>query len=144
MLDLTAISIMGFITLGVYKLFELYVKKNERLLMIEKFASLCEYKEDSEERVKIRLPFISGEDSNLGFWPLRISLLLIGIGAGCLLSLLIITNTYNNSSIDSYVDWGRQFRDFIGLVNFASISFLGGIGLLAAFLIEQKMKAKKK
>ena len=144
MLDLTAICIMGFITLGVYKLFELFVKKNERLLMIEKFASLCEYKEEGEERVNIRLPFISGDDSAFSFWPLRISLLLIGIGTGCLLSLLIITNAYNNSSIDSYRDWGDQFRDFVGLVNFASVSFLGGIGLLAAFLIEQKMKAKKK
>ena len=144
MSDLIPVCIVGFVILGIYKLFELFVKKSERVLVIEKFASLCENNEDSEDRIKIRLPFISNDDFYSKFWPLRISLLLIGIGSGCLLSLLIIVNAYNNSSIDLYRDWSHQFRDFIGLVNFASVSFLGGIGLLAAFLIEQKMKAKKR
>ena len=142
MLDLTPILVVGFVMLAIYKLFELFVKKNERTLMIEKFASLCENKEDSDEKLKIRLPFISGNDFAFGFWPLRISLLLIGIGTGCLLSLLIQISYFNLSPIDSYRDWGHQFRDFVGLVNFSSISIMGGIGLLAAFLIEQKMKKK--
>ena len=136
MLDLTAISNMGFITVGIYKLFELFVRRNERLLMIEKFASLCEREGEGEERMKIRLPFIFGDDSSLGFWPLRISLLLIGIGAGCLLSVLIQIN------LESYRDSLGNLRRLTDLVGFASISIMGGIGLLVAFLIEQKMKKK--
>ena len=141
-MDLTAVSIIGFIILGIYKLFELFVRKSERLLIIEKIVSLCE-KEDSDERIKIQLPSISGNDSNFGFWPLRISLLLIGVGAGCLLAFFIQIIYFNGSSISLYRDWVHQFRDLITLINFASISVFGGIGLLIAFLIEQKMKIKK-
>ena len=135
MFDLTAIFIVGFIVLGTYKLFELYAKRNERLLMIEKFSLLCDNKEDKEERIKIRLPFIVNGNSDLGFWPLRISLLLIGIGAGCLLAFFLQM---------SYIENLSRNWNLINMVNFASITFLGGLGLLIAFLIEQKIKSKKK
>ena len=136
MMFLVPIFVVGICVLGTYKLFELYARKKERILMIEKLASLCENSGDKDEQLKIRLPFIIGSDTDYRFWPLRISLLLIGIGAGCLVAFFIQIN----ASIASYHD---QFYDLIVLVNFASISFFGGIGLFAAFLIEQKMKAKK-
>jgi len=129
MMFLVPIFIVGFITLGIYKILELYAKKKERTLLIEKLASLVENEGDEEKRLKIQIPFIIGNDSIS--WSLRISLLLIGVGAGCLLAFFVRFN----SSIESY--------DLIAMINFASISFFGGIGLLAAFLIEQKMKAKK-
>ena len=144
MFDLTAVLIIGFCVLGTYKLFELYAKRKERLLMIEKLSFLFENEEDKEKHLKIRVPFISGEDIDLGFWPLRISLLLIGIGAGCLLALFLQIFYFSSSSISTYRDWVRDFRELIVLANFASISFFGGIGLLTAFLIEQRKKARPK
>ena len=140
---LIAISIVGFLVLGTYKTFELFVRRKERMLMIEKFALLSENNEDKEERLKIKLPFISGSDFDFGFWPLRISLLLIGIGAGCLVAFFIQIIYFNGSTIQLYRDWVHQFQELIMLVNFASISFFGGIGLLIAFLIEQKNKKQK-
>jgi len=127
--DLGPILVVGFSVLGVYKIFELYVKRKERILMIEKLASLSELKEDDANRLKVRLPFIV--DSGYGFWPLRISLLLIGIGAGCLVAFIIRLNNPGMS-------W-----DLISLANTASILFFGGIGLLAAYFIEQRKRAEK-
>jgi hypothetical protein len=131
--EITGIFIVGFIVLGVYKLVELYAKRKERLLMIEKLTIVGEDKEGSGEQLKIRLPFSFGNDSDFGFWPLRISLLLIGIGAGCLMSFFFQIIYFTGSSIS----W-----NLVALINFASISMLGGIGLLIAYFIEQKKRAK--
>jgi len=143
-MDLDAIFIVGFLTLGTYKLFELFAKRKERILMIEKLAQLCVNEEDNEKPLKIRLPFILEGNSNLGFSSLRISLLLIGIGAGCLFAFFIQYFTFAGYSLESYRDYFRKFGELIVLINFASISICGGIGLLIAFLVEQKMKRKEK
>ena len=138
-MDLTAILIIGFIVLGIYKLFELFARQKERMLMIEKISYLCENDEENKKRLKIQLPFISGRSFNLGFWPLRISLLLIGIGIGCLSAFYIQFACFAEYSIETF----HSFGDVIVLINFACISIFGGIGLLIAFLIEQRMKRKK-
>ena len=141
-MDLTVIFVIGFCVLGTYKLFELYAKRKERILMIEKLAHLFENEDDKEKPLKIKLPFISSNDLNFGYWPLRISLLLMGIGAGCLVAFFIQIISYINITprIDSYRDWVRPIRELVTLVNFASISLFGGAGLLAAYLIEQKKR----
>ena len=128
MLDLTVILVVGFIVLGIYKLFELYAKRKERMLTIEKLAFLYENQEDSEGKPKIRLPFASVHDFDFGFWPLRIALLMIGIGIGCLSAFFIRIYTKD-------LPW-----DLISMANFASISIFGGIGMLIAYFIEQKKK----
>jgi hypothetical protein len=145
MFDFTAIFVVGFCVLGTYKLFELYAKRKERILMIEKLLFLCENKGDKEEQLKIRLPFISRNDFDFGFWPLRISLLVIGIGIGCLIAFFIQSFLIYEAHVElsNYWDWYRQVKNLIVLLNFASISIFGGIGLLIAFLIEQKMKKTK-
>ena len=142
MYALQPIFIVGFVMLAVYKIFELFAKRNERILFIEKLANLCENEDDKEKPLKLKLPFISSNDSDFGYWPLRISLLLIGIGAGCLLAFFLQIIYFNGSPIQSYKDWTSQFRDLVFLVNFASISFFGGIGLFIAYLLEQKKKVK--
>jgi len=123
------IFIVGFIVLGIYKMLELSARKKEREMFVEKLASFAELKEDDANRLKVRLPFIV--DSGYGFWSLRISLLLIGIGAGCLVALFIRANSPGMS-------W-----DLISLTNTASILFFGGIGLLASYFIEQRKRAEK-
>jgi len=141
MSDLVPIFVVGFCILGTYKVFELFAKRKERVLFIEKLASLYELnEEDKEKRLKIQFPFTS--ETNSGYLPLRVALLLAGIGAGCLLAFIIqITIFYNGSGIhSSYRDWSYEFQGLILLVNFASISLLGGIGLLIAYLIEQRKK----
>ncbi|MCL2651680.1 MAG: hypothetical protein FWD60_11750 [Candidatus Azobacteroides sp.] len=139
---LIPIFVVGFCILGTYKVFELFTRRKERILLIEKLASLSENEGDDDKRLKIQFPSFGTNDS--GSWSLRISLLLIGIGAGCLVAFFIQVIYFNSSSIQSYWDWANQFRELIVMANFASISFFGGIGLLVAFLLEQKKKAEKK
>jgi len=138
MVNLVPIFIVGFIILGAYKVFELFVKKKEWTLFIEKLASLYENEEDKEKRLKFQLPVF--EMNDYSSWPLRIALLLAGIGAGCLVAFFIQIIYFNDFHTQSFQDWSNQFRDLILLINFASISLLGGIGLLIAYLIEQKKK----
>jgi len=130
-MDFTPVFIVGFVMLCVYKVFELFLRRNERVLLIEKLASLCDQnEEDKEKRLKLQLPFIAVSGS--GSWALRISLLLIGIGAGCLLAFFF------------RLQYPEMSWDLISLSNFACISLFGGIGLLIAFFIEQKKKVEKK
>jgi len=131
--SIMVICVVGFVMLAIYKLFELYAKRKERILMIEKLAFMVENKEDNENRLKIRLPFVVDGDSGFGFGSLRISLLLIGIGTGCLFAVFI----------QIQYPYPRISSELISMIYFASISMFGGIGLLAAYLIEQRKRAQK-
>jgi len=136
-MDFDSVFIVGFIMLCIYKVFELFVRRKERMLLVEKLASLSGNEEDNEKPIKLQLPFIYTNDSNS--WALRISLLLIGIGVGCLVALYIQMNFYSELSLLNYNHYGT-----FALINFACISLFGGIGLLIAFFIEQKKKVEKK
>jgi len=122
-MNFTAVFIIGFVVLGIYKTIELFVRRRERLSIIEKFASL-----NLESTESIRLPNILFENQDFGSWPLRISLLLIGIGLGSLCAFFI--QMYYGS-----LDWDQK-----SMINVASICFFGGIGLFIAFMIELKQR----
>jgi len=123
-MEFTAIFIVGFVVLGIYKTIELFVRKKERLSIIEKITSLT----NPESTGSIRLPNILFENQDFGSWPLRISLLLVGIGLGSMCAVFI--RMYYNVE-----DW-----DLRGMINAASICFFGGLGLFVAFMIELKQK----
>jgi len=141
--DLVPVLVIGTAVFGTYKLFELFVRKNERILTIEKLIQLCENDDENQKRLKIKLPLFSTGNPDFGYWPLRISLLLIGIGLGCLIGFLIQASVFG-LDFNSYRDYIHRVGELYFMINFASISIFGGIGLLSAFLIEQKMKAKNK
>ena len=121
---LIPIFIVGFVVLGIYKTIELFVRKKERLAIIEKFTSLT----NPESTGPIRLPDVLFDKQDFGSWPLRISLLLIGIGLGCLCAFFI------------QMYYGPLHWDQESMVNAASICLFGGLGLFVAFLIELKQK----
>ena len=121
---ITGIFIVGFVILGIYKTIELFVRKQERLSIIEKFTSLA----NSDSTEPIRLPNILFEKQDFGSWPLRISLLLIGIGLGCLFAFFV--QMYYGS-----LEWDQE-----SMINAASVCFFGGIGLFIAFMIELKQR----
>jgi hypothetical protein len=126
-MDVTAIFVVGFLTLGMYKIIELFVRKKERLAVIEKLASL-----PLESAEPVRVPNILYEKQDSGSWPLRISLLLIGIGLGCLCAFFLQMYYSSNS-----LTWNQKH-----MLEFASLAFFGGIGLFVAFLIESNQKNK--
>jgi hypothetical protein len=127
-MELTPVLIIGFLVLGTYKIIELFVKKKERLAIIEKITSLA----NLESAGPIRLPNILYEKQDFGSWPLRISLLLIGIGIGSLCTFY--TQMYYGDAI-------RHFQRDIMLT--AYVTLFGGFGLFIAFMIELNQKNKQ-
>jgi hypothetical protein len=127
-MELTAIFIVGFIVLGIYKRCELFVRKKERLTIIEKFSF------ENKEPV---CPPISFGNPSAAFSTLRISLLLIGIGLGCLLAFFTRYALFDSADNNHW-----RVNELEAFVTFAFITTFGGIGLLVAYLIEMKQKNK--
>ena len=117
MMDFITIPlVVGTITLGIYKLFELFVCKKERITMIEKLA----------DRVN------TGE--------IKSGLLMLGIGLGLLVAFFICINSFPGYTASRNWDVERQASVVYG----ACVLLFGGAGLLAAFLIEMKIQKKEK
>ncbi len=131
-MDLDAILVVGIITLGIYRLFELYVKKKERIMLIEKLGNGIN---PSDSNIKLNLS-VSRSSTN---WALKISLLLIGIGMGIVVAYFI-----EIGSGGGYINYEREFQHKIEVVYLACVAIFGGIGLLAAYFIERNEIRKEK
>lgn len=121
--------IVGIVCAGIYGLFELFVRKKERLAIIEKIGDKLE---PSAFDVKIGLPRLA---TNFSFSSLKTGCLLAGIGLGLLVGFIISV-----SLTDFNLD-GR--RELISTVYGASVLLFGGIGLIIAFVIELKLSKEK-
>lgn len=121
--------IVGIVCAGIYGLFELFVRKKERLAIIEKIGDKLE---PSAFDVKIGLPRLA---TNFSFSSLKTGCLLAGIGLGLLVGFIISV-----SLTDFNLD-GR--RELISTVYGASVLLFGGIGLIVAFVIELKLSKDK-
>jgi hypothetical protein len=127
--DLTGIFIMGFLVLGTYKTFELFVKRQERIMFIEKLLDYCEKRDVSGS---FKMPSVSFGKQSSGSSALKIALLLMGVGIGCLLS--VFTSMYFTVSLN---------QDATIFLYFAYIAIFGGLGLLISYLIESKQSKDK-
>jgi hypothetical protein len=128
-MDITAICIVGFVVLGIYKLVELYARRKERLILIDKLTpeELSKRQETVLTDVKPLL--------NLSFSTLKIALLLIGIGVGYLISFFVQHGLRVAEILDR--EHSRHHIDELAL-NSSCILICGGLGLLIAFLIESR------
>jgi hypothetical protein len=126
--------IVGSITLGIYKLFELFARRKERLLLIEKMG-------DKITPQLMDNPFgsVLKIQNKLSFGALKIGLLLIGVGLGLLVGFYISGSNIpmNMKDVDPY--WFNQRES---VVYGASVLLFGGIGLLVAFLLELRLSKK--
>ena len=123
-------TIMAIITLGIYKLFELFVCKKERIMLVEKM----------DERgllPRMDVPKLCG--SSFSFAALKIGCLLVGMGLGLLLGYLICYATVPDY-FTANRDW--MYRETVSLIYGACVLGVGGIGLIAAFIIELKLSKK--
>ena len=124
---LIPILIVGFIVLGIYRVFELFVRRKERMAIIERLGEQIKL---SEANVDLHLPLFQKSESN---WALRISLLLIGLGTGLIFAYFI------NFSL-SWTEYWNRWGGHREILYFACLAMFGGIGLLSAYFIEQKHK----
>ncbi len=133
--DLAPVLIMAIIILGVYRIFELYVRRNERMAIIEKLSSGID-----PEALKGQITLPSYKNGSSESWPIRIGLLLVGVGLGVLIATIIDLNSVipPNTSEKAL----HEFRNTISVLFPACASLFGGIGLIIAYFIEKKNEKK--
>ena len=128
MLDFIMVPLVcGIFVFGFYKLFELFVCKKERLLIIEKMGD--KFTPDMLEH-KINFSSIG----SMSFSALKLGCLFIGIGLGLLIAFVIHYNCHVFFS---------QERRICTTMYGACVLVFGGLGLLIAFLVELKINKNK-
>ncbi len=125
--------IVGMCTLCVYKLFELFARRKERLNIIDKLGDKLD---PSALDISGKIRFSGIETGNTKFGTLKFACLLLGIGLGLLVGFFIENYYVSASDINSY--------DTKSVIYGASVLFFGGLGLLISFLVELKYNKKDK
>ena len=124
----------GIVFAAIYGLFELFVRRKERLAIIEKIG----------DKLDASAPSYKG--NHISFSSLKAGCLLTGIGLGLLVGFLISTVLAVGGGDDLFLSdgWRGWYRsDVAGTVYGASVLLFGGIGLLVSFVIEMNMKKKE-
>lgn len=124
--------VMGIITLGIYKLFELIIGRRERRMIIEKMeaASLLDYIQLTQTGLCAGTVARPAQGFSSG--ALRIGCLLMGLGVGMLVGFLLLSQVglQNDYRMESIVFGG-------------SVLFFGGLGLIVAFVVERLLTRKQ-
>lgn len=129
-MDLTPVFIVAIIFGCIYKIFDLFVRRKERLTLIEKLSI-----DSAKDEIEIVRTLISGINNGVSnkFTALKWGALAIGMGAGLFSCVLI--------SLDHIIhdDWQLKSTLYSSLILIG-----GGIGLIVAFLIENSMRKSEK
>lgn len=133
MMDFIMVPIVvGIVCAGIYGLFELFVRRKERLRIIEKIGDKPEVSVlDDKFEIRNYIP-------HFPFGALKAGFLMAGIGLGLLVGFLVHT-----SGFDLYEGNGWYQREITGVIYGSSVLLFGGIALVIAFLIEMKITKKK-
>ena len=131
MMDFISVPLVVWICVsGVYGLFELFARRKERLMIMEKMGD------------KLDPSLLDGKFNMLNmslksFSSLKIGCLLAGLGFGLLVGLFLSTMSYSNHFFRGMDNW--KIDRYMELAYGASVLLFGGIGLLISFVIENKM-----
>ena len=129
-------AVCSIFVVGFYKLFELFVCKKERLLIIEKMGEKF-----TPEMLEHKINFSSiGKFSSSA---LKLGCLLMGLGLGLLIGYLICSTTLEGYTNMGDVRLNYNMRETISIIYGACILLFGGLGLLIAFLVELKINKNK-
>ena len=121
-------TVMGIITLGIYKLFELFVRKKERLMIIDKIGDKL-----TPDILNGKIDF-STNIPKFSFSALKFGCLFMGLGIGLLVAFAVHYN---------FADFVENAYFLRSTVYGSCVLLFGGLGLLIAFIIELKISKKK-
>ena len=130
---LIAALIVWICVSGLYGLFELYARREERKTMIEKMGDKLDSSLLGRNFSLMNFPLKS-------FSSLKAGCLLTGLGLGLLVGLLIHTMMITNDFFAGMQRW--RMENITGVAYGASVLFFGGVGLLISFVIENKMNKR--
>lgn len=131
---ITAPLIVGIVCASIYGLFELFIRRKERLAIIEKMGDKLDA---SFFEGKLGLPSYI---TRFSFSSLKIGCLLAGIGLGMLVGFIINTSLTYNSSFSNRGWYEGEMAD---TAYGASVLLFGGLGLILAFIVEMRLAKKK-
>jgi hypothetical protein len=133
MLDfITVPLVVGLCVAGTYGLFELFVRRKERLVLIEKLSD------------KLDTSAINGKAGFFNLLPkfsfsaLKFGCLLCGTGLGLLIGFIIHLSVLNADLVRD--NWHE--REVVATAYGASVLLFGGLALIIAFLIELKQSKR--
>lgn len=132
--------------LGIYRIFELYARRKERIMIIEKMQFNAN--NDLNLSNNLNLPILGGFNTKVSSsWPLRASLLMIGLGLGLIVAF-ILESTVTASMMPEFANYEynvqHNITNTVSVIYFACVSLFGGLGLLVAYFIEQAKENKQK
>ncbi len=126
------VFITAIIFITIYLVIELFVRRKERLMIIEKAAS----------NQSLDIAAMLKQSNGQSFSALKIGCLLAGLGIGFLIGFIINrfavypeVLTINENSVAYY-----SLRDMGNMLYTASVLAFGGIGLVIAYLVEKPKK----
>lgn len=114
----------------IYKVFELFVRKEERKMIINKIEDI-----KGVDLSGTNLNMENGQNNK--FLPLRIGMLILGVGLGCFTAILAMTVIMPriNDQISTY--YTKQ------MLSGACICFFGGLALVLSYIIEHKTRCRE-
>lgn len=131
-----AITYIVFST--IYKLFELFARRKERLALIDKMVMNENYAKCAAE---LRLNI----DESSEYSALKWGSLVLGLGLGLLFAFFInmetLTAMRNFAEAGGEYFWRTSVAETQAIVYMASMMLFGGIGLIVAFVVERKLRA---
>ena len=131
---LIPIVVVGIITAGIYGLFELFVRRKERMAIIEKLG-------DNLNLPQLPSSYILGYGMpKISFNALKVGCLLMGIGFGILVGFILNIIVSANKH---YLEITRDYELLTSAYS-ASVLLFGGLGLILAFILEMKIGKKDK
>lgn len=127
--------IVGIITLGIYKLFELFARRRERLNIIEKLGEKFD-----TSMFENKFTFPKFKTGGSVYATLKVACLLLGIGLGLLVGFFICQYYLVNTGKSEFYN---NIWELANVVYGACTLLFGGLGLMVAFLIELKHAPKE-
>lgn len=126
--------VVGVITLGIYKFFELLICRRERLEILAKLdpGSLIDYLRLMPMGLRIggQVRVVADNEPTIPAGALKIGCLLMGMGIGLLFGFMLTRMTEISYATRTIVYGG-------------SVLFFGGLGLIAAFVVERVLARRK-
>ena len=132
-MSLNSVFIVGFLVFGFYKLVELFVRRRERIMIIERLD-----KDAFNEFVRngaVMHPSLPDSGRRMKFGVLHFAAALLGLGLGIIASFTICSAFFIHNS-----DFPWYYRD---ACQSGCVLLFMGLALVISFVIEYRLAHKK-
>ena len=138
--ELTIVANVAIVFGVIYKLFELFVGRKERMMLIEKLPA------EALADGKLKNGYLSSLFNCMGGGlvssvSLRFGCLLVGLGLGLLIGYCIVVETQPGYFMENV---GYAVRETVSIIYGAGVLLGGGLGLIVAFVIEVMRASRNK